>query len=38
MLIRQAMGLPKSRGQAAHAYLTSFVEQMKATGFVAATL
>ncbi|MCJ9714020.1 hypothetical protein LWS69_33720, partial [Bordetella hinzii] len=38
MLIRQAMGLPKSRGQAAHAYLASFVEQMKATGFVAAAL
>ncbi|WP_244193849.1 ABC transporter substrate-binding protein [Bordetella genomosp. 12] len=38
MLIRQAMGLPKARGAAAQAYLAYFVEQMKATGFVAAAL
>lgn len=38
MLIRQAMGVPKSRGAEAAAYLGSFVEQMKATGFVAAAL
>ncbi len=35
MVIRQAMGLPKSRGTAAHAWLSAFVEEMKASGFVA---
>jgi polar amino acid transport system substrate-binding protein len=38
MVIRQAMGLPKSRGPEAAAYLTGFVEEMKAGGFVAAAL
>lgn len=35
MVIRQAMGCPKSRGDAAHAALADFVERMKAGGFVA---
>jgi len=38
MLIRQAMGLPKSRGEAAHAYLAAFVEEMKASGCVEEAL
>lgn len=38
MVIRQAMGLPKSRGAAASAYLDAFVEDMKASGFVAEAL
>jgi polar amino acid transport system substrate-binding protein len=38
MLIRQAMGLPKARGEAAHAALAAFVEAAKADGFVAAAL
>ncbi|MBL8287663.1 MAG: transporter substrate-binding domain-containing protein [Rubrivivax sp.] len=38
MVIRQAMGLPKSRGGAAAAFLAAFVEEMKAGGFVAAAL
>lgn len=38
MVIRQAMGLPKRRGEEAAAYLLAFVEQMKAEGFVAAAL
>lgn len=38
MVIRQAMGLPKSRGAVAATYLASFVEDMKASGFVAAAL
>ncbi|OZI65072.1 ABC transporter substrate-binding protein [Bordetella genomosp. 1] len=38
MLIRQAMGLRKARGEAAAAYLSAFVEQMKAEGFVAEAL
>lgn len=38
MVIQQAMGLPKSRGEAARAYLAAFVEEMKASGFVAAAL
>ncbi len=38
MLIRQAMGLPKSRGAAAHAFLAAFVEEMKGIGFVAEAL
>lgn len=38
MLIRQAMGLPKSRGPEAAACLSAFVEDMKAGGFVAAAL
>ena len=38
MVIQQAMGLPKSRGAAAAACLAAFVEEMKASGFVAAAL
>lgn len=38
MLIEQAMGLPKARGEAAHLALAAFVEEMKASGFVAQAL
>jgi polar amino acid transport system substrate-binding protein len=38
MVIQQAMGVPKSRGPDAAAYLAAFVEQMKASGFVAEAL
>ena len=38
MTIQQAMGLPKTRGAAAAQYLQQFVEQMKASGFVANAL
>jgi len=38
MVIQQAMGLPKSRGGAAAAVLGAFVEEMKASGFVAKAL
>ncbi len=38
MVIRQAMGLPKSRGEPAAAALRAFVEAMKADGFVAEAL
>lgn len=38
MVIRQAMGLPKAKGDAAARYLAEFVEEMKASGFVAAAL
>jgi polar amino acid transport system substrate-binding protein len=38
MVIRQAMGTPKSRGDAAAAVLGEFVEEMKASGFVADAL
>lgn len=38
MVIRQAMGTPKSRGSAAAAALSAFVEEMKASGFVADAL
>jgi polar amino acid transport system substrate-binding protein len=38
MVIRQAMGCPRGRGEAAVRYLTDFVEEMKASGFVAAAL
>jgi polar amino acid transport system substrate-binding protein len=34
MAIQQAMGMPKGRARA-HAYLRGFVEEMKASGFVA---
>ena len=37
MVINQAMGLPKGR-DAAHAYLSGFVQEMKASGFVAQAL
>jgi polar amino acid transport system substrate-binding protein len=38
MVIQQAMGLPKSRGPAAAAYVAAFVEEMKASGFVMRAL
>lgn len=38
MVIQQAMGVPKSRGEAAAAFLGEFIETMKATGVVAAAL
>lgn len=38
MVIRQAMGVPKSRGVATAAALREYVEEMKAGGFVAAAL
>jgi len=38
MVIRQAMGVPKRRGEAAADVLREFVETMKAEGFVAAAL
>ena len=38
MVIRQAMGVPKAKGDAAAAYLSQFVEDMKRSGFVAASL
>ena len=37
MVIQQAMGLPKGRDASAR-YLTAFVEEMKASGFVATAL
>ena len=38
MVIQQAMGLPKSRGDAAAQFLRAFVEDMKRSGFVAEAL
>ncbi|MEY2684331.1 MAG: hypothetical protein RJA09_1475 [Pseudomonadota bacterium] len=38
MVIQQAMGLPKGRGLEAAAFLKTFVEEMKASGFVAQAL
>jgi polar amino acid transport system substrate-binding protein len=38
MIIAQAMGIPNSRGTAATAYMRNFVEEMKRSGFVAASL
>lgn len=38
MVIEQAMGLPKDRGEAAAQQLWTFVEAMKACGFVSAAL
>jgi polar amino acid transport system substrate-binding protein len=38
MVIQQAMGVPKSRGEAASTFLRQFVEEMKAIGFVAQAL
>jgi polar amino acid transport system substrate-binding protein len=38
MVIQQAMGTSKSRGQEAAAFLARFVEQMKASGFVRTAL
>ena len=38
MVISQSMGLPKTRGHEAAAYLHQFVEEMKSSGFVAEAL
>ena len=38
MVIEQAMGLPKTRSPEAQAYLKQFVEDLKATGFVAQSM
>lgn len=38
MVIQQAMGVPKRRGESAAAYLAAFVEDMKASGRVAEAL
>jgi polar amino acid transport system substrate-binding protein len=38
MVIRQAMGVQKSRGEAASRFLTDFVKQMTASGFVTQSL
>lgn len=38
MVIQQAMGTPKSRGADAAHYLAAYVEEMKASGFVADAL
>lgn len=38
MVIQQAMGLPKGRSAEAVAYLRAFVEEMKASGFLAEAL
>ncbi|MDM0112003.1 ABC transporter substrate-binding protein [Variovorax sp. J22R133] len=38
MVIRQAMGTPRSRGEQAANFLAAYVEEMKASGFVAAAL
>ena len=38
MVIEQAMGVPKSRGQEAADFLAAYVERMKASGFVAQAL
>jgi polar amino acid transport system substrate-binding protein len=38
MVIQQAMGVPKSRGAEAAAFLAKFVEAMKSSGFVADAL
>lgn len=38
MVIEQAMGLPKSRPTSAHQWLSQFVSDMKASGFVANAL
>jgi polar amino acid transport system substrate-binding protein len=38
MVIRQAMGVPKSRGTQAAQYLTRFVQQLRSSGFVSRAL
>jgi polar amino acid transport system substrate-binding protein len=38
MVIQQAMGMPKSRGTGTASFLAAFVEDVKASGFVAAAL
>jgi polar amino acid transport system substrate-binding protein len=38
MVIQQAMGLPKAKGPAAAQFLSRFIEDMKASGFVQAAM
>jgi polar amino acid transport system substrate-binding protein len=38
MVINQAMGTPRARGEAGAQYLRRFVEDMKASGFVAKAM
>jgi polar amino acid transport system substrate-binding protein len=38
MMIQQAMGTPRSRGELAAAFLRQYVEEMKASGFIARAL
>jgi polar amino acid transport system substrate-binding protein len=38
MVINQAMAMPKGRGEVGAKYLREFVEEMKASGFVAQAL
>jgi polar amino acid transport system substrate-binding protein len=38
MVIQQAMGVPRNRGEEAAQFLRDFVEEMKASGFVQAAL
>ncbi len=38
MVINQAMGVPKTKGAAAAAFLRNFVEEMKANGFVKESM
>lgn len=38
MVIRQAMGVPRNRGEEAQRFLASFIEEMKASGFVEQAL
>jgi polar amino acid transport system substrate-binding protein len=38
MVIQQAMGIPRTRGELAAAFLRQYVEDMKASGFVARAL
>jgi len=38
MVIQQAMGLPSGRDAAGLAYVSDFIEEMKASGFIAAAL
>ncbi len=38
MVIQQAMGLPRTRGELAARYLGDFIEQQKASGFVAEAM
>lgn len=38
MVIRQAIGMPLSRGEEAHRFLGAFVEEIKASGFVEQAL
>ncbi|SKD04497.1 polar amino acid transport system substrate-binding protein [Burkholderia sp. CF099] len=38
MVIQQAMGLPKSRGEKAALFLSAFVEEMKASEFIADSM